>query len=172
MHKAPAALIAAAAAVATAMAVQAPAAPLAKCNLLTIQEAQRAIGGVARLEIDQKDVGSVRECTISLVRSAKPKLVPVAVVRDYPYGGQKKAFDAVVAVLRKRAQPKDVRFVSFRPLTGLGATAYRSEIVVKGLPRRSVLVWTGESFIWVFNHDRSVTFAQLMGLTRDALRHV
>jgi hypothetical protein len=156
----------------TALVPAAPAAPLARCALVTTKEAQRAIGGVYRLQLKQQDVGSIRECTISLLRSTKPKVHKYVAVRDYPYGGGKKAFDAVVAVLRKRQQPKDVRFVTFRPLAGLGAKAYRSEVVVKGLPRRSVLVWTGNDFVWVFNHDASVTFAQLLGLARNALGRV
>ena len=156
-------------AVVAAAATAAPAARLAGCALVTTRDAQLALGGLFRISLVQQAKINVRECSIRVVRTKPEGIEPYIIVRDWPDGGGKRAFDFTVKTLRPRKQPKGIRFVSFTPLKGLGAKAYTSELLIKGHPRRSVLVWTGSNFVHVFNAVASVTLPQLVGLARDAV---
>ncbi len=140
------------------------------CQVLTSRDAARALGGVSRVELSEQVLGSVRTCTISVVRDTRPRRVAYAAVRDWPFGGAKRAFDFTVKVLRRHRQPKGVTFVLFKPQPGLGERAYLSEVKLKGKPTRSVLVWTGETFIHALNDASSVSFAQLLALARAAMK--
>jgi hypothetical protein len=168
MSRTLAALLVTSAAV-SALAVTASAAPLAGCALVTPKEANAALGGVFRIRLVEQLRSNVRECSIRVVRPpAAPR--PYAVVRDWPVAGSKTAFDYTVRIFSRRKQPKGVRFVSFQPLKGLGVKAYTSKLIVAGIPRRSVLVWTGSNFIHAFNAVPSVKLPQVLVLARDAVR--
>jgi hypothetical protein len=143
---------------------------LAGCTLVTARDAQRALGGVYRLRLAEQKLINVRQCNIRVVRTRPDGAELYAVVRDWPYGGAKIAFDFAVKTLRAQKQPKGVRFVSFRPIKGLGGKAYASKVIYKGKPRRSVLVWTGSDFVHVLNAVSSVTLPALVSLARDAVR--
>jgi hypothetical protein len=161
-------LLAAGAALAV-VATTASAAPLATCALVTPKEANSALGGVYRIRLVEQLRANVRECSIRVVRPRPAAPQPYAVIRDWPIAGSKAAFDYTVRIFQRRKQP-GVRFVSFTPLKGLGVKAYTSKLVVAGLLRRSVLVWTGSDFIHAFNAVPSVTLPQLIVLARDAAR--
>jgi hypothetical protein len=153
-----------------AAAATATAARLAGCALVTTRDAQSALGGVYRLRLVEQTLVNVRQCSIRVVRTNPAGVQIYAVIRDWPYGGAKTAFDFAVKTLGARKQPKGVRFVSFGPIKGIGAKAYASRVVYKGKPQRSVLVWTGEDFVHVLNGVSSVTLPALVSLARDAAR--
>jgi hypothetical protein len=166
------AVLAAACTPAVALAVSQPASVRPACAALTLRQATAALGAVYRFSLEERYLGSVRMCSVLFKPVGAMQRAPYVTVHDWPAGGARRAFDYTTRIFRRRKQPKGVRFVSFTPVLGLGREAYRSEVIVNGHPRKSFLVWTGRTFVRVFNNQDAVTFAQLLSLTRSALDRV